>query len=88
VNQIEALDEIERLRSAIEAIRQATIEGRIPRRRGMVRSNHHVARLLRTNASAAHELAHCPHRRRAQFVIAGALPAAHHTIHHHQQATD
>jgi len=29
VDQIEALDEIERLRSAIEAIRQATIEGRV-----------------------------------------------------------
>jgi hypothetical protein len=29
VDQIEALDEIERLRSAIEAIRQATIDGRV-----------------------------------------------------------
>jgi hypothetical protein len=29
MDQIEALDEIKRLRSAIEAIRQATIEGRV-----------------------------------------------------------
>ena len=29
MDPIEALDEIERLRSAIEAIRQATIEGRV-----------------------------------------------------------
>jgi hypothetical protein len=29
MDQIEALDEIERLRLAIEAIRQATIEGRV-----------------------------------------------------------
>jgi hypothetical protein len=29
MDQIKALDEIKRLRSAIEAIRQATIEGRV-----------------------------------------------------------
>ena len=83
----EALAEIERLRSAVEAIEQATIEGWVcddvrgstPSPRCTTSAN---KRFCRARAI------HGPHRRRAQFLIAGALPGAHHTIHHHQQATD